>query len=387
MKQHFILLVSIATIILSSCTKLESGSSGSYTPTAIGPSSGGGSGSGQADSAGVITAGEWNDLSNWNFFDSIISLQDYAQMPAYWNIHPENRISVLVMNHDSVPLSGITVALNKNGSTVFISKTDNLGKAELWIGLFDSIHVADLSSYQLIVNNGTRTVSPLAYINGINKIILPGTVSDVNKAEIAFAVDATGSMGDELEYLKKELYNVIQRVSNENAALSVSTGAVFYRDVNDEYLTRTSDFSTNIQSTIDFIKAQNADGGGDFPESMEVGLDKAVNALQWSASSKKILFLILDAPPHHTDEVLASLQNSIIKANQKGIKIIPVTASGIDKETEFLMRFIAVSTNGTYVFITDDSGIGDPHLKPTVGPYTVEYLNNLMVRLINKYME
>jgi len=50
-----------------------------------------------------------------------------------------------------------------------------------------------------------------------------------------------------------------------------------------------------------------------------------------------------------------------------------------------MMRFISIATNGTYVFITNDSGIGNSHLSPTVGKYDVEYLNNLMVRLIKKY--
>lgn len=72
---------------------------------------------------------------------------------------------------------------------------------------------------------------------------------------------------------------------------------------------------------------------------------------------------------------------------KKGIKIIPITASGIDKETEFLMRFFAISTNGTYVFITNHSGIGNEHLEPTVGDYEVEFLNDLMVRLINESLE
>jgi hypothetical protein len=101
----------------------------------------------------------------------------------------------------------------------------------------------------------------------------------------------------------------------------------------------------------------------------------------------KILFLILDAPPHHTPESIRRLGKSVQAAAKKGIKIIPITASGIDKETEFLMRSFAIHTNGTYVFITDHSGIGNEHLEPTVGEYEVEYLNNLMVRLIIKYSE
>ncbi|HEY0108510.1 MAG TPA: hypothetical protein VGB67_02715, partial [Fibrella sp.] len=58
---------------------------------------------------------------------------------------------------------------------------------------------------------------------------------------------------------------------------------------------------------------------------------------------------------------------------------------GIDKETEFLMRMLAIGTQGTYVFITNDSGIGNTHLIPSVGDYQVEYLNELMLRLIVKY--
>ena len=51
------------------------------------------------------------------------------------------------------------------------------------------------------------------------------------------------------------------------------------------------------------------------------------------------------------------------------------------------MRYFAIATNGTYVFITNDSGIGNDHIEPTVGEYEVEFLNNLLVRLINKYAQ
>ncbi len=51
------------------------------------------------------------------------------------------------------------------------------------------------------------------------------------------------------------------------------------------------------------------------------------------------------------------------------------------------MRLMAMTTNGTYVFITNDSGVGNDHLQASVGEYQVELLNKLMVRLINKYTE
>ena len=72
---------------------------------------------------------------------------------------------------------------------------------------------------------------------------------------------------------------------------------------------------------------------------------------------------------------------------RKGIKIIPITASGIDKEKEFLMRYMAIATNGAYVFSTNDSGVGNDHLVASVGKYQVESLNNLMEGLINESLK
>ena len=50
------------------------------------------------------------------------------------------------------------------------------------------------------------------------------------------------------------------------------------------------------------------------------------------------------------------------------------------------MRSFAILTNGTYVFITDDSGVGNDHLEPTIGDFEVEKLSDLMVRLVSEYV-
>ncbi len=63
-----------------------------------------------------------------------------------------------------------------------------------------------------------------------------------------------------------------------------------------------------------------------------------------------------------------------------------VAASGIDKKAEFYFRSQSMITGGQYVFLTDDSGIGNSHEKPTVKEkLTVEYLNDCLIRLINGY--
>ena len=95
--------------------------------------------------------------------------------------------------------------------------------------------------------------------------------------------------------------------------------------------------------------------------------------------------MLLDAPAHHNADVIASLQKSIAKYAARGIRLIPVAASGVDKNTEFMLRFFSAATCGTYVFITNHSGIGNDHIEATVGDYEVESLNELIARLIVKY--
>jgi hypothetical protein len=100
---------------------------------------------------------------------------------------------------------------------------------------------------------------------------------------------------------------------------------VFYRDEGDDYVTRVSAFTSNITTTLNFIKQQKAEGGGDFPEAVHTALDKAVNNLQWSSTARtRILFLLLDAPPHYENKVITDLQKHIKDAAAKGIKIIPL---------------------------------------------------------------
>ena len=41
-------------------------------------------------------------------------------------------------------------------------------------------------------------------------------------------------------------------------------------------------------------------------------------------------------------------------------------------------------TNSNYVFLTDDSGIGEAHLEPIIGDYKVEKLHDIIVRNIRQ---
>ena len=215
----------------------------------------------------------------------------------------------------------------------------------------------------------------------------PATVV-ARKADIAFVVDATGSMGDEIGFLKSDLLDILGRATDRHPDLAMRTAALFYRDEGDDYLTRHSDFSANASATINFIQKQQADGGGDYPEAVHTALERMLQDLSWDESARtRLAFLILDAPAHHETHVISSLQKSVTACARQGIRLVPVAASGVDKNTEFMLRFFAITTGGTYVFLTNDSGVGNDHIEATVGDYEVEQLNELMIRLIDYYTE
>lgn len=379
MKNFLVLVLSISSLLFS-CSKSDSfeGSPSTYDAASSG------SGNGQ-NNAGRITAGEWNDLDHWSFWQDLMLSQDYSGKQDYWSFHTQNRIAVQVENN-GLAVPSAKVELMQGTQVLWATYTDNLGQANLWLNLFSASDTMDLSSYSLAVDGNLVSSSITQFTQGINRIELATQPSPSSKVEVCFVVDATGSMSDEIEFLKADLGDVLQRYMDANMSMDLYTSAVFYRDEGDDYLVRKTAFDSDFTNTVDFIKNQHAGGGGDFPEAVHTALNVALNQMQWTPSAHtKIAFLLLDAPPHYTPQVISDLQKSIEKAAENGIKIIPITASGIDKNTEFLMRFMAIATNATYVFITNDSGIGNEHLQASVGDYNVEFLNDLMLRLLQKY--
>lgn len=339
--------------------------------------------------AGVLTAGEWNDLDNWNrHWSDMLKDGEIDDHQRTYGFFPQHRYTVLLLNEAGFPAIDVPVTLsNAAGVTCWETRTDNTGKAELWYGLTDqAAKPGSLSAY--ITLNGQQqklgTVKP--HNEGINRFTIKRDCQAPKLLDIMWAVDATGSMGDEISYLKTELLDVIARVQRTNKDLTIRMGATFYRDNSDAYLVKSSGLSPDIQSTVAYIQDQYADGGGDTPEAVHSALEEVVFRQKWSGEAvARICFLILDASPHQTPEVTASMQRSIQEAARKGIRIVPVSASGIQKDTEFLMKFFGLATNGSYVFLTDHSGVGNKHLEPTTDEYKVEAFNDLLVRLINQY--
>lgn len=345
--------------------------------------------------AGQLTAGEIHDYSKWTLWRDIdqTDLRDYRNL---WQQTPTERYSVQLLTADGFPVIDAPVRLlDAQQQVLYQARTDNTGRGELWANLFRmAADSTQLTTGKLTIEAtvGGKTYllnRPKPFGKGNNSLTVGQTcLGAAPTVDIAFVVDATGSMGDEIAYLKAELTDVIGRAEQAVPNSTLRLASVFYRDHADTYLTRHRDFQSQPDSAMSFINQQSAAGGGDFPEAVDTALSVALTKLSWSQTANaRLLFLVLDAPPHNDPASIASLQRSVAKAAALGIRLIPVAASGIDKSTEYLLRAMALGTNGTYVFLTDDSGIGNPHIKPTTDQFAVEKLNALLVRLITKFTQ
>jgi hypothetical protein len=358
-----------------------------------GMSGAGGLGGTNNRTSGLLTAGEWNDLDNWKFWSGLLNENKYYEKTSYWKFYPKNLVAVQVVDGNNTAIANVPVELLKGGSVLFTTKTDNAGFAYCWQSLFANDNGEIVAGDYSLNVNGASYIEPLKFtLQGdeqvnVNVVVSNDAKQAAAKADIAFIVDATGSMTDEIRFLISDLNYIIDHASSGNN-IALRTAALFYRDLQDEYITRYDDFSDNVSTTQEFVAKQKAGGGGDYPEAVDYALEASLQKLSWNESARaRIAFLILDAPAHHKDNVIESLQKSIALFAQNGIKIIPVAASGVDKDTEFMLRFFELATGGTYVFLTNDSGIGNKHIEASVGDYEVEKLADLMVRLIKKYIE
>ncbi len=183
--------------------------------------------------------------------------------------------------------------------------------------------------------------------------------------DIAFVLDTTGSMSEEIGAVK----TTIRKVSAELTKLNVDVriGLVEYRDVTDKFTTRVYPMTSNISDFAREVDALKAGGGGDTPEHMNEGLRVAVSQLAWSDQSvARIAFVISDAPPHLDYANDTPYTTTMKQANRAGIQLFTIAASGMDATGQAVLRQIAQYTGGTNMFVlrggagTQSVGGGDP---------------------------
>lgn len=202
-----------------------------------------------------------------------------------------------------------------------------------------------------------------------------------NELDVQLVIDATGSMGDELSYLQSELISIANQLRDRFPQVKPRWSLVVYKDNGDEYVTRPFDFTTDVAQFQKHLAAQSAGGGGDFPEAVIEGLSTGMKQ-QWRSDTgvAKVMFWVADAPPHPGEG--GKFATVVRSARDRGVHVYPIASSGIDDGTEYQMRAAAQLTGGRYLFLTDDSGVGNAHAEPHIPCYSVTRLDRAVVRMI-----
>lgn len=196
--------------------------------------------------------------------------------------------------------------------------------------------------------------------------------------DVALVVDTTGSMADELQYLTQEFGAIASAIEAAHPDVEVRWATIAYRDHGDSYVTDTRDFGDAAQAQA-HLSDMSADGGGDWPEAVCDALDDALG-LSWEAEGR-LVFWIADAP-HHDGEA-QRFADAVMDARDQALRLYPIAASGVDALAELSMRSAAQMTGGRYLFLTDDSGIGNAHADPTAVCYFVTTLADAVTRMVS----
>jgi hypothetical protein len=175
--------------------------------------------------------------------------------------------------------------------------------------------------------------------------------------EVAFVLDTTGSMGPLIEGAKRKIWSIATAILDANPDAEVRMGLVAYRDIGDEYVTRTYNLTTDIQDLYAKLLELRAQGGGDWPESVNEALEAGVTKLSWTQGAEicRIMFLVGDAPPHMDYAQDTKYPDVLRMAHDRGITVNAVQAGGA-RDTERVWRDIAQRGEGRYIPIPQDGG-------------------------------
>ena len=339
--------------------------------------------------AGQLTAGEWCDNDNWGFFTNLIS-SDLISFPCF-GLQPLKRTVVTVKDKDGSPVVNASVKLyGEKSNLLWTAVTNKDGAAFLFGDENDEGTKVEIESQGVKQNaeikkkyesDQTGKDLPAKTADNELEVVFDGKGKLYDSTDIMFILDTTSSMSDEMLFLQSEFTAITKAVDADKTRYAVN----FYRDEGDEYITKCNDFTENVKELQKKLNDERALGGGDYPEAVAEILDESILQGSWKEESVKIAFLIYDAPPHDGKE--ESLRATVKGAAEKGIRLVPVVASDGDRDTELFGRALAISTGGRYVFLTDDSGIGNSHSEPIIGSYEVRPLYDIIVEIINDYKQ
>ncbi|MBK5331102.1 MAG: VWA domain-containing protein [Ilumatobacteraceae bacterium] len=262
---------------------------------------------------------------------------------------PTGRVVVTVVGTSGLPVPGAQVSVSSIGTVVASLRTTADGTARFLPALYGAGAIPEFTftSGDVSVNaapGSSVTLQPAA----------AGGRSGPVALDVLFLLDATGSMGDEIGRLKTTIDTVAAQVAGFESKPDVRFAMTLYRDEGDTFVTSTFDFTGDIEVFRAALNDVVADGGGDYPEAVEEGLESALSEPSWRdpASTLQLVFLVGDAPPRLDRQVPVEYPAAVIDAVARGIKVFPIASSESDDQAEAVFREIAAATGARFVFLS-----------------------------------
>jgi len=119
---------------------------------------------------------------------------------------------------------------------------------------------------------------------------------EAQSTDMCFMIDATGSMHTYIRNACDTIASIIDEIKSVYPSSTMRVAIVAYRDIEDHNRFEIFDFSSSAMDAKNFLSGLKAGGGGDGPEDVNGGFQRAFK-LGWQNSVKSIIH-IADAPCH-----------------------------------------------------------------------------------------
>ncbi|MEM8620402.1 MAG: vWA domain-containing protein [Actinomycetota bacterium] len=330
-----------------------------------------------------LRAGSVDDNADYQgFLEYLYRIRDLGI--ALRDLDATDRSVVTVATAVGASVGGVEVTITAGDSSTIVRTTAD-GTARFLPGLYPAF--TDVAGpYTASIGDATTEFARGAVVALV--VEAPGSAATPVPLDVAFLLDATGSMRDEIDRLKQTIDTIAERVAVLDPAPDVRFAMTLYRDEGDAFVTSTYDFTGDVGEFRAALSRVVADGGGDYPEALDEGLAEVLAAPAWRSADDavQLVFLVADAPPHVDRQVSAGYPDSVRTAIERGVKLFPIASSESDDQAEAVFRQIAQATGAPFVFLSYGAGGsatgGSTDIDRT--DYEELALDELVVRLISE---
>jgi hypothetical protein len=347
-----------------------------------------------APGAASVKAGEWDDNANYRDFQKFLG----SSTAPYHHVDLRDRRFLVVRDSkgqavprcrvsidDSQQKTHVSFLTTASGRAIFFPHAEGFDEGKM-------IATATCGDGKVTSTFDVGANDP----DGVVDLRLPGERRALGQrtVDLAFILDTTGSMSEEIAAVKTTIQKVASALGNDQTQVRV--GLVEYKDRTDPFVTKNYPFSTDLQGFAAKVAQISAGGGGDTPEDMNAGLHAALTQLQWSDQSvARLAFVIGDAPPHLDYQDGPDYAVDMKRASHQGIQLFTVAASGMDGLGQVVFRQMAQFTGGTNMFVLrggagpESVGGGDPGSScgGTHTNYSSGKLDELIVQKIRRELK